>query len=71
MNLIRVGDRRGTVSTGSLLVWVLLQQSGRFNVPDRDKLDEIRQEAGFLKKGAAIRGASYVLRRVSSAAHQG
>ncbi len=38
-----------------------LQQSGRFNVLDRDNLDEIRQEAGFLKKGQAIKGANYVV----------
>ncbi|WP_296661869.1 CsgG/HfaB family protein [Paraburkholderia sp.] len=38
-----------------------LQQSGRFNVLDRDNLDEIRQEAGFLKKAQAIKGAHYVI----------
>lgn len=38
-----------------------LQQSGRFNVLDRDNLDEIRQEAGFLKKEQAIKGANYVI----------
>lgn len=38
-----------------------LQQSGRFNVLDRDNLDEIRQEAGFLKKEQAIKGAHYVI----------
>jgi curli biogenesis system outer membrane secretion channel CsgG len=38
-----------------------LQQSGRFNVLDRDNLDEIRQEAGFLKKRQAIKGANYVI----------
>jgi curli biogenesis system outer membrane secretion channel CsgG len=38
-----------------------LQQSGRFNVLDRDNLDEARQEAGFLKKDQAIKGAHYVI----------
>jgi len=38
-----------------------LQQSGHFNVLDRDNLDEIRQEAGFLKKEHAIKGAHYVI----------
>lgn len=38
-----------------------LQQSGHFNVLDRDNLDEIRQEAGFLKKEQAIKGAHYVI----------
>ena len=38
-----------------------LQQSGRFNVLDRDNLDEIRQEAGFMKKGQAIKGANFVI----------
>jgi len=38
-----------------------LQQSGRFNVLDRNNLDEIRQEAGFLKKEQAIKGARYVI----------
>lgn len=38
-----------------------LQQSGRFNVLDRDNLDEIRQESGFLKKAQSIKGAHYVI----------
>nr|WP_321899426.1 CsgG/HfaB family protein [Paraburkholderia heleia] len=38
-----------------------LQQSGRFNVLDRDNLDEIRQEAGFMKKGQAIKGSNYIV----------
>ncbi|SDC59706.1 CsgG/HfaB family protein [Paraburkholderia lycopersici] len=38
-----------------------LQQSGRFNVLDRDNLDEIHQESGFLKKEQAIKGAHYII----------
>lgn len=38
-----------------------LQQSGRFNVLDRDNLDELRQEAGFSKQAQAVKGARYVL----------
>jgi curli biogenesis system outer membrane secretion channel CsgG len=38
-----------------------LQQSRRFNVLDRDNLNEIRQEAGFLKKDQAVKGANYVI----------
>ena len=38
-----------------------LQQSGRFNVLDRDNLHEIRQEAGFLKEKQAIKGADYLI----------
>jgi curli biogenesis system outer membrane secretion channel CsgG len=38
-----------------------LQQSRRFNVLDRDNLDEIKQEAGFMKKAQAIKGANFVV----------
>ncbi len=38
-----------------------LQQSGRFNVLERDNLDEIRQEAGLRKQSQALKGARYVL----------
>ncbi|WP_407655486.1 CsgG/HfaB family protein [Burkholderia alba] len=38
-----------------------LQQSRRFNVLDRDNLDEIKQEAAFMKKGQAVKGANYVV----------
>jgi curli biogenesis system outer membrane secretion channel CsgG len=38
-----------------------LQQSRRFNVLDRDNLNEIRQEAGFLKKEQVVKGANYVI----------
>ncbi len=37
-----------------------LQQSRRFNVLDRDNLEEIKQEAGFLKKNQAVKGANFV-----------
>jgi curli biogenesis system outer membrane secretion channel CsgG len=52
-------DRLGGQSRTILIT--SLQQSGRFNVLDRDNLDEIRQEAGFTKKAQAIKGASYVI----------
>ena len=38
-----------------------LQQSRRFNVLDRDNLDEIRQEATFTKKAQTIKGANFVV----------
>ncbi|WP_153101256.1 CsgG/HfaB family protein [Paraburkholderia hayleyella] len=38
-----------------------LQQSHRFNVLDRDNLDEIKQEAGFMKKAQAVKGANFVV----------
>lgn len=41
-------DRLG--SQAKTILITSLQQSGRFNVLDRDNLDEIRQEAGFTKK---------------------
>ncbi|WP_027821103.1 CsgG/HfaB family protein [Paraburkholderia bannensis] len=51
----RLGGQAKTILVTSL------QQSGRFNVLDRDNLDEIRQEAGFTKKAQAIKGANYVI----------
>ncbi|MFM0741105.1 CsgG/HfaB family protein [Paraburkholderia xenovorans] len=51
----RLGGQAKTILVTSL------QQSGRFNVLDRDNLDEIRQEAGFAKKTQAIKGANYVI----------
>lgn len=51
----RLGGQAKTILVTSL------QQSGRFNVLDRDNLDEIRQEAGFTKKAQAIKGANYVV----------
>ena len=38
-----------------------LQQTGRFNVLDRDNLSEIKQEAGFAKSAQNIKGAAYVI----------
>jgi curli biogenesis system outer membrane secretion channel CsgG len=38
-----------------------LQQSRRFNVLDRDNLDEITQEARFMRKGQAVKGANFVV----------
>ncbi|MFL9865195.1 CsgG/HfaB family protein [Paraburkholderia fungorum] len=52
-------DRLGGQSKTILIT--SLQQSGRFNVLDRDNLDEIRQEAGFTKKAQSIKGANYVI----------
>ncbi|WP_321881073.1 CsgG/HfaB family protein [Paraburkholderia bannensis] len=51
----RLGGQAKTILITSL------QQSGRFNVLDRDNLEEIRQEAGFTKKTQAIKGANYVI----------
>ncbi|CAB3716415.1 CsgG/HfaB family protein [Paraburkholderia rhynchosiae] len=52
-------DRLGGQSRTILIT--SLQQSGRFNVLDRDNLDEIRQEAEFTKKAQIIKGANYVI----------
>ncbi len=38
-----------------------LQQSGRFDVLDRDNMSEIAQESGFNKKKSKILGAKYIL----------
>ena len=38
-----------------------LQQSRRFNVMDRDNLEEIKQEAAFMKKSQAVKGANFVV----------
>lgn len=38
-----------------------LQQTGRFNVLDRDNLREIGQEAGFKKRAQQIKGADFVV----------
>lgn len=51
----RLGGQAKTILITSL------QQSGRFNVLDRDNLDEIRQEAGFAKQVQTIKGANYVI----------
>ncbi|MGF6486104.1 CsgG/HfaB family protein [Paraburkholderia sp. JPY419] len=52
-------DRLG--GQAKTILMTSLQQSGRFNVLDRDNLDEIRQEAGFLKKAQSIKGARFVV----------
>lgn len=52
-------DRLGNQARTILLT--RLQQSGRFNVMDRDNLTEGRQEAGFLKQGQNIQGANYLI----------
>ena len=51
----RLGGQAKTILVTSL------QQSGRFNVLDRDNLAEARQEAGFLKERQSVRGAGYLI----------
>lgn len=51
----RLGGQAKTILITSL------QQSRRFNVLDRDNLEEIKQEAGFLKKAQAVKGANFVV----------
>ncbi len=38
-----------------------LQQSGRFNVLDRDNMAELQQEAGLAKQAQDLKGAEYVV----------
>ncbi|WP_114152889.1 CsgG/HfaB family protein [Chromobacterium haemolyticum] len=38
-----------------------LQQTNRFNVLDRDNLEEMKQEAAFSKQAQAVKGAAYVV----------
>jgi curli biogenesis system outer membrane secretion channel CsgG len=52
-------DRLG--SQARTILVTALQQSGRFNVLDRDNLAEIRQESGFLNRALAVKGAGYVV----------
>lgn len=52
-------DRLG--SQAKTILTTRLQQSGRFNVLDRDNLSEIKQEAGFLHKAQSVKGANYVI----------
>ncbi|RFU47560.1 curli production assembly protein CsgG [Paraburkholderia sp. DHOC27] len=52
-------DRLG--SQAKTILITRLQQSRRFNVLDRDNLSEIRQEANFMKKAQAVRGANFVV----------
>jgi curli biogenesis system outer membrane secretion channel CsgG len=51
----RLGDQARTILITSL------HQSRRFNVLDRDNLDEIKQEADFMKKSQAVKGANFVV----------
>ncbi|MGE5471343.1 MAG: CsgG/HfaB family protein [Bacteroidota bacterium] len=52
-------DRLGSQAKTILITH--LQQSGRFNVLDRDNLSELKQEAGFSKTTQNIKGAAYVV----------
>jgi len=52
-------DRLG--SQAKTILITNLQQTGRFNVLDRDNLPEIKQEAGYAKTSQNIKGAAYVL----------
>ena len=38
-----------------------MQQTNRFNVLDRDNLEEMKQEAAFSKQAQALKGATYVV----------
>ncbi|MBN3806283.1 curli production assembly protein CsgG [Paraburkholderia sp. Ac-20336] len=52
-------DRLG--SQAKTILITRLQQTHRFNVLDRDNLDEIRQEAAFMKKAQNLKGARFVV----------
>ena len=52
-------DRLGSQAKTILITH--LQQTGRFNVLDRDNLSEIKQEAGFAKTTQNIKGATYLV----------
>jgi curli biogenesis system outer membrane secretion channel CsgG len=52
-------DRLGSQAKTILITH--LQQTGRFNVLDRDNLSEIKQEAGFAKTTQNIKGATFVI----------
>lgn len=52
-------DRLGGQAKTTLITH--LQQTGRFNVLDRDNLTEIGQEAGFKKQAQNIKGADFVI----------
>lgn len=52
-------DRLGSQSKTILIAQ--LQGTNRFNVLDRDNLDELKQEAGFKKQQQAIKGADFVI----------
>lgn len=52
-------DRLGSQAKTILITH--LQQTGRFNVMDRDNLPEIKQEAAFAKATQDIKGATHVV----------
>jgi curli biogenesis system outer membrane secretion channel CsgG len=52
-------DRLGSQAKTILITH--LQQTGRFNVLDRDNMSEIKQEAEYAKSTQTIKGASYVI----------
>jgi curli biogenesis system outer membrane secretion channel CsgG len=52
-------DRLGTQAKTILISH--LQQTNRFNVLDRDNLEQLTQEAGFKRQGQAIKGADFVV----------
>jgi curli biogenesis system outer membrane secretion channel CsgG len=52
-------DRLG--SQAKTILVTALQQSGRFNVLDRDNLAEIRQEAEFAKEAQFVKAGRYVI----------
>lgn len=52
-------DRLGSQAKTILITH--LQQTGRFNVLDRDNMQEIKQEAAFAKSGQQIKGAAFVV----------
>lgn len=52
-------DRLGSQAKTILITH--LQQTGRFNVLDRDNLPELKQEAAFAKSTQSIKGATHVI----------
>lgn len=52
-------DRLGSQAKTILITH--LQQTGRFNVLDRDNMSEIKQEAGYANAAQKIKGAAYVV----------
>lgn len=52
-------DRLGSQAKTILIAH--LQQSGRFNVLDRDNLPELKQEASIRKQAQRLKGAGYVI----------
>ncbi|NHZ78935.1 hypothetical protein F2P44_06530 [Massilia sp. CCM 8695] len=52
-------DRLGSQAKTILIAH--LQQTNRFNVLDRDNLEQLTQEAGFKRQGQAIKGADFIV----------